>query len=231
MNTIFGWSRNGAVVLLLLSAIVLVALAGLLLVIASAVGALAVGGVGPVSGSVLLLAVVVLLVANFVLLAILLRCACRSDRKQPQELGSLLPLLFPMVAQLPNALRDIAISLKKTSDAVGWIQGNINGAGEFLDSAGEVAGTFTITVPTVLAHQDDAGFWHFDGVDLQRQYQPLEGITTHLDGAGQGLLAHTGVNGNLDQVKTTLRDTASVVGQMANGLGAAPPTPAEVLQP
>ena len=219
----------------------LIALSGLFLIVAAAVGAIAVGGIGPVSGTVLLLAIVVLLVVNFILLVILVRCSCRSDRRQPQELASLLTLLFPMVAQLPNALRDIAMALKKTSDAVGWIQGNINTAGTWLDSAGNVTDAFSIPIPTVLGHRlqtvhadgsvHDDGAWVFDGIDPTRAYYPLGGIKAHLDGAGADLLRRTGPGGELDQVTTVLKATASVVGLLANGLGASPPAPAEVTQP
>jgi hypothetical protein len=237
MNTIFGWSRNGVILLLLVAAIVLTALAGLFLLVAGAAGALAVGGVGPLSAGVLLLGIVVLLVANFVLLVILMRCSCRSDRPQYQELESLLPLLFPMVGQLPNALRDMAIALKKTSDAVGWIQGNIRDAGELLNTAGGLADTFTITVPTVdidvtyhAATDVTPAYntYEIRGFNAGQTYHPLRGIKDQLAGAGADLKTHTDLNGHLDEATRAMKQTASLVGLLANGLGAAPPTPDDV---
>jgi len=138
MNNFLSLSRNFVGMLLILAAAALTVLAGLILLGLAAMHALAfpVGGKDLVPPMALLIAVIVLLIAIFVLLLILLWCCCRcgkADAKQlpPDVIGALLPFV-PLVSEIPDALRKTALALRGSSDALGFIQTNLQAVGDLL---------------------------------------------------------------------------------------------------
>ena len=237
-KTIFGLSRNGVALALIVTAILFIILASLLLLGSTWLGILIPSGGGKegIPVTTLLTAIIVLLSTIVILLLVLLWCCCRHGRKGiSPELLTLVALL-PKLPSIPEVLRDIAIALHESGKALGWIRenlgGNLNqgitGAGQVLVEASTLAGTLEIPVPrfeTVDISIAGVSFTAVRNVDFNHKEKPLNGLKAKLHDVGVTLKTHAQ---EIDQVTARLNSAGKTLGLIAQALGSPPPN--EVIQ-
>lgn len=243
MNRIFGIPQTAVALVGIATAIVLVVVAGLILIGSAAIRALMVPGVKleGVSLLALLVTIIVLLAAVFVLLVIVYRCACRCQPPRtgkdgealPDPLALLLPLQ-PLLLQMPNLLRDVAIAIYETGNTLKWISDNLSAASVDISTVADAARDATIPVPDVHTAAT-AGFFMLPAEFRMKDIHPLSALEGDLRLVASALsttnlsLPLDGTSVTLPTISQNLIDVSKTLARMADALHAAPRPPSQLL--
>ena len=113
------------------------------------------------------------------------------------------------------------MALRQSSEALGWIQGNINDSGNWLVSAGNTANNFLLRIPVLEVDQSEIlNTQYVKGFHWDDKY-PLRPVSEQLTKAGQDLKTQT--NEAIDPVQANLNAAATSLEVLADTVNALTP--------